>query len=177
MARLHVAYLLLLLGMMMSACSATTPVMEEKPAMEPVGPTTWAEVEKVEMRNYPDALPRVDDTLVHDVPQSLMNSTADDGSQIEIEGFRIQVFSSSERDEAAVVEDAVERWLSGLSDGQRNALGLPDIIPVYAFYQSPFYRVRVGDFEKREDAARLAAALKRQWAGALVVPDRVTVMR
>ncbi len=177
MARLHAAYLLLLLGTMMSACSATAPVLEEKLVIEPVGPTTWAEVEKADLQVYPDVLPRVDDILVHDVPQSLMNSTADDGSQIEIEGFRIQVFSSSERDEAAVVEDVVERWLSGLSDGQRNALGLPDIIPVYAFYRSPFYRVRVGDFEKREDAARLAAVLKRQWAGALVVPDRVTVMR
>jgi len=169
--------LILLIAVVLSACSTTAPVVVDEPAAEPAGPRTWAEVESVDMNDYPDTLPRVDDTLVHDVPQSLMNSTADDGTQVELDGFRVQVFSSSEREEAVQVEDAIQRWLNSLSDGQRNALGLSENVAVYSFYRPPFYRLRVGDFEKREDAARLASALQRNWPGALVVPDRVTIIR
>ena len=169
---------LLVLAVGLSACSATAPVADAPPdTPAATQPVSWADVERMDVGQYPDVLPPVRDALVHDVPQALMNSTADDGSQIELDGFRVQVFSSSVREEAAVVEDAVERWLSYLSDGQRNRLGLSDIVAVYSFYRPPFYRIRVGDFEQRDDAVRLANALQRQWTGALVVPDRVTVMR
>ena len=167
----------LALLLVLSGCSASAPVVVDDPLDEPTGPSTWPEVEEVDMNEYPDTIPQVDQTLEHDVPQSLMNSTADDGTPIELDGFRVQVFSSSEREEAVRVEDAVQRWLNGLSDGQRNALGLSETATVYSFYRPPFYRIRVGDFEKRENAARLATTLQRQWPGALVVPDRVTIIR
>jgi len=172
---ISVAMLALLL--VLSGCSASAPIVSDDPIDEPTGPSTWPEVEEIDMNDYPDTLPQIDQTLEHDVPQSLMNSTADDGTPIELDGFRVQVFSSSEREEAVRVEDTVQRWLNGLSDGQRNALGLSETATVYSFYRPPFYRIRVGDFEKRENAARLATTLQRQWPGALVVPDRVTIIR
>lgn len=161
----------------LSACSASAPVVSDPPPVENDGPTSWSEVEEVDMNDYPDVLPQIESALEHDVPQSLMNSTADDGTTIELDGFRVQVFSSSEREEAVRVEDALQRWINGLSDGQRNNLGLSDAVTVYSFYRPPFYRIRVGDFEQREEAARLAGTLQRQWPGALVVPDRVTIVR
>lgn len=167
----------LVLVLSASACTTSAPLVTDMPTEEPSGPTMWSEVEEVDMNDHPDQLPRVEEILEHDVPQTLMNSTADDGTSIELEGFRVQVFSSSEREEAVQVEDAIQRWLNGLSDGQRNTLGLPEAVTVYSFYRPPFYRLRVGDFEKREEAARLATALQRQWPGALVVPDQVTIIR
>lgn len=173
----QIPWAVLVLLTVLAGCSGSAPVVVDDPVDLPSGPSTWSEVEEVDMNDYPDVIPQVDQALVHDVPQSLMNSTADDGTAVELDGYRVQVFSSSEREEAVRVEDAVQRWLNGLSDGQRNALGLSDAATVYSFYRPPFYRIRVGDFEKRENAARLATTLQRQWPGALVVPDRVTIIR
>ncbi len=167
----------LLAALFMAACSATAPSTVDVLPVEPEGPTTWPEVEEVDMNDYPDVLTAEETTLEHDVPQSLMNSTADDGTPVELDGFRVQVFSSSEREEAVQVEDEVQRWLNGLSEGQRNALGLSEAVTVYSFYRPPFYRIRVGDFERREEATRLTSALQRRWPGALIVPDRVTIIR
>jgi len=171
------AFLSVLMCVFVAACSSSSPVVTDVQPEEPTGPTSWSEVETVDMNDYPDMLPDVDDTLEHDVPQSLMNSTADDGTAVELDGYRVQVFSSSERNEAAQVEDEVQRWLNGLSEGQRNAMGLGEVVSVYSFYRPPFYRIRVGDFEKRDDALTLTSALQRQWPGALIVPDRVTIIR
>lgn len=168
-----VVFMSLLLG----ACSASAPAVTESTTENDSGPTTWPEVETVDMNDYPDVLPETEVVLEHDVPQSLMNSTADDGTAVELDGFRIQVFSSAERAEAAQVEDEVQRWLNNLSDGQRNRMRLSGVVSVYSFYRPPFYRIRVGDFEKRDDALPLVSLLQRQWPGALVVPDRVTIIR
>ena len=176
-AERHLLYVLALTLLVIPACSSSVPVVDPKVDDTPSGPTTWAEVETVDMTEYPDVPPVRETVQEHDVPLALMNSTADDGKQVEIDGFRVQVFSSPERDEAVTVEDDLRRWVSRLSDGQRNALGLPDVVPVYSLYRQPFYRVRIGDFESREDASRLANALQRQFPGSLVVPDRVTVIR
>ncbi|MDE2996100.1 MAG: SPOR domain-containing protein [Bacteroidota bacterium] len=169
--------LILLLPLWVVACSSSAPLVDDPVDDTPSGPTTWAKVETVDMSQYPDIAPAAATPLEHDVPLALMNSTADDGAQVELSGFRVQVFSSSEREEAVTVEDEARRWLNGLSEGQRNALGLPETVPVYSIYRQPFYRIRVGDFEFRDDASRLATTLQRRFPGALVVPDRVTIMR
>lgn len=165
------------LSLVLAACSSSAPTVTEIIPETESGPTSWAEVETVDMNDYPDLLPQVEEELEHDVPPSLMNSTADDGTAIELDGFRVQVFSSSERAEAARVEDELQRWLNGLSDGQRNRMGLTSAVTVYSFYRPPFYRIRVGDFERRDDAQALMSSLQRQWPGALIVPDRVTIIR
>ena len=155
------------------------PVVDTSTADLPqeTGPTTWAEVETVDLDRYPDVPPLEEDVLQHDVPAALMNSTADDGKIVELDGYRVQVFSSSEREEAVRVEDDVRRWLNNLPDARRKALGLSETVVVYSIYRQPLYRIRVGDFERREDASRIVPALLRQFPGALVVPDRITVIR
>lgn len=173
----HIRHVLVLALLVFPACSSSVPVVDPAVDDTPSGPTTWAEVETVDMTQYPDIPPVRETVLEHDVPLALMNSTADDGTQVELDGFRVQVFSSPERDEAVTVEDDLRRWVSRLSEGQRNALGLPEVVPVYSLYRQPFYRVRIGDFESREDASRLATALQRPFPGSLVVPDRVTIIR
>lgn len=162
-----------------AACAGPMPLTEAPPtdvaAQE--GPTTWPEVETVDVAHYPDVPPTQVLEIEHDVPMALMNSTADDGKMVELDGYRIQVFSSSEREEAVRVEDEVHRWLNGLPAERRAALGLPENVAVYSIYRQPLYRIRVGDFERRDDASRLVPALQRQFPGALVVPDRITVIR
>lgn len=161
----------------LSACAVPAPLVIESPEEVVVGPTSWSDVESVDLGEFPETLPVVDARVEHDVPAPLMNSTADDGTIVEVDGYRVQIFSSAEREETADSEDAVRRWLSGLSEGQQNAWGLSGPVQVYTLYRSPYYRVRVGDFERRDRAVRLAEAMNRSFPGALVVPDRVTVIR
>lgn len=167
----------LLLGM--TACAGPMPLTEAPPTdvATQEGPTTWPEVETVDVAQFPDVPPEQVVEVEHDVPTALMNSTADDGKVVELDGYRVQVFSSSEREEAVRIEDEVHRWLNGMSDARRTALGLPENVAVYSIYRQPLYRIRVGDFERREDASRLVPDIQRQFPGALVVPDRITVIR
>ena len=162
-----------------TACSGSLPVAEptQTEAATEQGPTTWPEVETLDLEQYPDEAPVEIVVIEHDVPDALMNSTADDGTVVELDGFRVQVFSSSEREEAVRMEDEVHRWINGLSDARRAELGVSETLAVYSIYRQPLYRIRVGDFERRVDASRLVPALQRQFPGALVVPDRVTVIR
>lgn len=169
--------LLAIVVLVLSGCSAPAPLAVEVPEEVEVGPTLWSDVETLDLSEFPETLPVVDVRVEHDVPAPLMNSTADDGTIVEVDGFRVQIFSSAEREETADSEDAVRRWLNNLSEGQLNAWGLNGVPQVYTLYRSPYYRVRVGDFERRDRAVRLADAINRAFPGALVVPDRVTVVR
>lgn len=161
---------------LLSGCAGPAEVAVEQPVEEPTGPTRWDQVETVDVAQYPDEMPQAE-VLVHDVPAALMNSTADDGSMQTLSGYRVQVFSSSEREEAASVDDDVVRWLATLSEGQRNAMGLSESVEVYTLFLQPFFRVRVGDFERRDAAQRAADGMKRRFPSALVVPDEITIIR
>jgi len=75
-------------------------------------------------------------------------------------GFRVQVLSTTEIDTA----NAVRAELSNL----------PESIGIYVIYDSPYYKVRVGDFLSRPDANPLMKSLiGRGYSDAWIVADRV----
>lgn len=75
-------------------------------------------------------------------------------------GFRIQVLSTTEIDSANAVKNE-------LSD-------LPESAGVYVIYDSPYYKVRVGDYLSRPDANPLLRTLiDRGYKDAWIVADRV----
>jgi hypothetical protein len=77
-----------------------------------------------------------------------------------VQGFRIQVFSSSGVDEAAMMKEVVVEKFFGDS--------------VYVVYDAPVYKVRVGDFVNRFEASqRLPEFIEKGYRDAWVVPDRV----
>jgi hypothetical protein len=77
-----------------------------------------------------------------------------------ISGFRIQVLLTQEIDEASSVRDS-----------------LNDLLPddwVYVVYDSPYYKVRVGDYHERPEAnALLKRLIGKGFRGAWIVPDNV----
>jgi len=87
----------------------------------------------------------------------------------EISGFRVQVFSSNNhqtaRSEAFRIKALVEEQF-------------PDR-GVYETFNSPFWRVRVGDFRTREEAQELLAELRRTFPAfgreMYVVQDMINV--
>jgi hypothetical protein len=77
-----------------------------------------------------------------------------------MQGFRIQVFSSSGVDEATLKKNVVMEKFIGDS--------------VYVVYDAPVYKVRVGDFVNRYEAnQRLPEFMEKGYRDAWIVPDRV----
>lgn len=77
-----------------------------------------------------------------------------------VPGYRVQVMFSNSIDEATKVKSEV------------SVLFPADI--VYMLYDSPYYRIRVGDFQERSGAARaLKILLDKGYGQSWIVPDRV----
>jgi hypothetical protein len=77
-----------------------------------------------------------------------------------VQGFRIQVFSSSGVDEANLIKSLVQEKFPKDS--------------VYVEYDAPVYKVRVGDFLNRYEAnQRLPEFVSRGYRDAWIVPERI----
>jgi hypothetical protein len=76
------------------------------------------------------------------------------------QGFRIQVFSSSNVDEVNLMKSVVLEKFTGDS--------------IYVVYDPPVYKIRVGDFLTRYEAnQRLPEFVDKGYRDAWIVPDRV----
>jgi hypothetical protein len=77
-----------------------------------------------------------------------------------VQGFRIQIFSSSNVDEATLTKNlALEKFVGD---------------SIYVVYDAPVYKVRVGDFANRYEAnQRLPEFVEKGYRDAWIVPDRI----
>ena len=95
------------------------------------------------------------DTSAKSGESKLIETTAET-----IPGFRIQISSTTEIDTA----NAMKSELSTL----------PESVGIYVIYDSPYYKVRIGDFLSRPDANQLLKNLvERGYTDAWIVADRV----
>lgn len=168
---------LLMAVTLLAACSSGSTIAVDTTAPDAPVPTSWADVETADVPAFDETLPVMDRNVRHDAPDSLLLSLADDGIVEEVQGFRIQVFSSINRIEAIQMEESVEAWIRQRTPERRAELGIAKPQVVYNIFSSPYFRVRVGDFRHRGDAAALREALSREFQGVLIVPDMVTVVR
>lgn len=77
-------------------------------------------------------------------------------------GFRVQVISTNKRNEA--------------NDVKARVMQLQPDYRTYLDYQAPYFKVRVGDFKSREEAAELRDKLSNSFPGAVfVVPAIINV--
>jgi hypothetical protein len=74
-------------------------------------------------------------------------------------GFRIQVYSGTNRTEAEHIKQEISQNYGN--------------VPVYEVYQSPYFKIRVGDFRNRIEAQELFYKLKQQYTGILLAPDKI----
>ncbi len=168
---------LLVLG---SGCASGPRMATDQEAPEAAAPKTWADVETVDLSGRDVSVPVRSRVVEHDVPESLLESRADDGIVEEIMGYRVQVFSSIDRNEALIMLDSVMEWVDSLEEERRRALGLSrsgQEEVARTIFASPYYRVRVGDFRTKDQAVVLRNAMERRFPQLLVVPDQVRVTR
>ncbi len=77
-----------------------------------------------------------------------------------IPGFRIQIFFGSGRPSRDNANEAKAKFLSYFSDKE-----------AYIRYQTPFYKVRVGDFRTKLEALKMFKRVLRKFPNAYIVPD------
>jgi hypothetical protein len=82
-----------------------------------------------------------------------------------IEGFRIQIYNSSDRN--AKVESAKVR--------QEFMNQFPDVVSYLLFAEPAWYKVRVGNFRSRTEATRLFLIISKKFPNADLVPDIINL--
>lgn len=181
------AVLFVAAGLSLSACSAfgpggPAPVEEETPLeVDPV--PGYPVYETFDASGY-DVDPVVQTEIVHDVSARVMEGrvvvpdqagppTPTEPQARQVEGFRVQVFTSSNRDTAERVRSEAVRWW----EGAQSSPGAPATMEVIVGYQQPYYRVRMGAFATRAQADEALILVRSRYPEAFLVPDLVTVIQ
>lgn len=76
-------------------------------------------------------------------------------------GFRVQIYSGSDRSEAYAEQARFKRLYKG--------------IDTYLGYEEPNYRVKVGDFRSRNEAEDLMQGLRKQFNNVFVFTEEIYV--
>lgn len=176
--------LVLAASLAFAACSGLSP-QGPAPTPDDGGPAApgYPAYETFDPSGY-DAQPAAQTgEVVHDVPARVMEgrvvvpgqaapAPSSEPRPRQVDGYRIQVFSSPNRDAAERVRnDAVAWW-----QGARSSANAPASMDVAVGYLQPYYRVRLGGFEFREQADRALALVRQRFPEAFVVSDQVTVV-
>lgn len=174
----------LLLGVALFAVACSGPRESVRETEEPEA-TTVADVETFDAVSYRPESPEEPPppTVEHEVPEVLMagGDTSESDSAVapvRRAGFRVQVFSSEEKNRAEeLMSDAVTWWETVHAEVDSIRSAFPADLPVYIEYGAPYYRVRLGDFLRRVRAEEAAAVIRKRFPDAWVVPDQVLVYR
>lgn len=169
----------LVLGLVLVGCSGSA--RSAGPGPDPIDEGPQVDIRAVEdfdARAYRD-VPAPPPAVVHDVPETLMTGRA--GSDVRrtrtVQGFRIQVHASLERDAALQLEEDVKQWWNTLPAEERPIDYAPATLPVEMRFVTPYYRVRVGAFETRAAAEAFLGFLGGMYPDAFLVLDTITVYR
>jgi hypothetical protein len=82
-----------------------------------------------------------------------------------IEGFRIQIYNSSDRSAKEESPKVQQEFMSQF----------PDIISYLIFAPPAYYKVRVGNFRSRTEATRLYLIISKKFPNADLVPDIINI--
>jgi hypothetical protein len=120
--------------------------------------------------------PPAETELQHDVPAHLMTGRPPETATRTVSGFRVQIAQTQDKFAAdRAVEEALAWWREEAQRPNAPALFSQAPPPVYTLYLQPYYRVRLGNFTSREEAARFIETVRARFSSALVVPDMVLV--
>lgn len=84
---------------------------------------------------------------------------------LQVMGYRVQVFFSNDRKKAYAIRDKTIKMYPEYSE------------EVYVVYQSPNYKVRVGNFIKEIDAKPLEKLFEKNYENVFIVRDKVRYIK
>lgn len=162
-----------LLLVFLSACAGSREAIEpEEDAVElPRPAVNLADFEDFDPMPYEEPAPEPLARLEHDVPARLMEGRADEGIRSTMQGYRVQVHLSLDKNIAVAEEENVREWLA------ESSLAPSGLNAIYIVYGQPYYRVRVGNFTSRQGAERARQFLSERYPDAVIVPDTVEITR
>lgn len=176
---LRPAALLVAGAAMLAACAPSARVAGPSGPAEPSA--AYPAYETFDASDYPAVVPPPAPTE-HDVPASVMAGRVDvpggqgaampvEDAPRQVEGQRVQIFSTASRETAERVQREARAWW----ETARRRPGAPRAMDVQVVYLQPYYRVRMGAFA--DDAAADAALglVRTEYPEAFLVPDLVTV--
>jgi hypothetical protein len=80
-------------------------------------------------------------------------------TQNSMDGFRIQLFSGVERNNANALKTKFLKQFPNY--------------PIYLIYQQPYFKLRAGDFRNKLEAQWLFNQLQQEYGEVLIVPDKI----
>ncbi len=93
---------------------------------------------------------------------SLVNRNIEENrSQQTIPGYRIQLFSGSERNNAIALRQKFKTDFPNES--------------AYLIYQQPYFKLRVGDYHTLIEAQQMILQLQKNYKQLLIVPDKINL--
>jgi hypothetical protein len=165
--------LVVILSLALGACAGIRDPEIHRAPEQPVTHVNVGDFEDFDASPYREEVARVA-VVQHDVPSRLMDGEAPRTTTRTVQGFRIQVLSSVDKAEAdRAVDEAMSWWSANRGEAPQGLFGSQ--LPVYVVYQQPYYRVRIGNFATRADAQRRLDFVRRQYPGAFLAPDTVTI--
>ena len=112
--------------------------------------------QKVENLSYVNRDPRIDRLIEKHRQYNQANPGVD--------GFRVQVFFDSGNNSKRAAQTAREKFMEGYPE-----------VGAYLTFNSPYYRVRVGDFRTKLEAEGFLFQLATTYPNAFTVPDRIRI--
>ena len=106
-----------------------------------------------------------------------MRLRADEGATQTVEGFRLQVYSATNKQSAEEFRAQVQSWLQRTRDDAPDGLFASNEAPVVIQYSQPYYRVRIGAFTTREEAQEALDFVRTQYSDAFIARSTVTITR
>lgn len=176
------AFLLVFVALFLSACSGVQETGGQ-PRDEPVpdGPEAavdFSTFETFDPAAYPAEAPVRLVDIEHRVPDRLMRGEASRGVQRTVDGFRIQIYSTQQKNMAErQLEEAREWWedVQERSDVPDDLF--PEQLPTIIEYRQPYYRVRIGSFADRDRAEAALEVVQEAFQDAFIARSTVTIMR
>jgi len=91
-----------------------------------------------------------------------LSNIIESNSRRKISGYRVRIYFDNVRDSRQISQSVAARFSEEYPD-----------IPVYHSYSSPFFKVTVGDFRTRDEAALFAKKLVGYYPSAFLVKENI----
>lgn len=91
-----------------------------------------------------------------------LQNTIETNSRRKISGYRIRIYFDNAQDSRQISESVAARFSEEYPE-----------VPVYKSYASPFFKVTVGDFRTRDEAAAFAKELSGSYSSAFLVKENI----
>ncbi len=160
---------LFLLLLTIVGCSTSTQVIDTRAGADPATTvdSVFVDSDYITM-DYAAVRARTDDPLssvANPFPDDYRVVTSGPATANNRQGFRVQILSTQNRDDAEIMLENYKIWLAS----QRMEVNPKG----YIQFRAPFFRVHIGDFYDRNLALNLVQRMKDQFPDAWVVADSI----